>query len=129
MLKDIFMLFLPIIVLLAGLVICNIVLWVINKKKGYIEKGTVFAIVATIMFTTIVGSKLAVGFLNTYRSENAKEKANSYYAEIDNLIQNGYIVYINGSVVDFNKVVISDYPTDKIHINYELKEVYIGSSN
>lgn len=56
------------------------------------------------------------------------EKDDSYYAKVDNLIHSCYTVYINGSVVDKDKIIISDYPADKIHINDELKEIYIGSS-
>ena len=35
-------------------------------------------------------------------------------------------IYVDGSAVDFDKIVISDYSTDKIHINDELKEIYIS---
>lgn len=128
MVKDIFINFLPLIVLAAGLIILSIALGVMNKVDE-LEPETVLSIAATILLLTMVGSKVARSYQNTYYSEKTNKEANSYYTEIETLIQNGYTVYINGSVVDFNKVVISDYPADKIHINDELKEVYIGSSN
>jgi len=59
-------------------------------------------------------------------SISCRYRDSAYYSEIENLVQSGYVVYVDGSAVDFDKIVINDYSTDRIHINDELKEIYIS---
>ncbi len=118
---DIFVNLLPLIVLIAGGFICILTMIVMNKCF-YSEAKTQLCIVIILLALTLSGNIVAKSYQNMYYSE----KDDSYYDEIENLSKNGYTVYVDGSAIDFDKIVISDYQTDKIHINYELKEIYIS---
>lgn len=122
---DIFIDMLPLIVAITGIIICIMALFLIDKFFVNLEGVTILYIVIVILILTLAGVKLSSSYQNVYHSE----KAESYYTEIENLVQNGYIVYMNGSVIDSDKVIISDYPANKIHINDELKEIYISNGN
>ncbi len=110
---EIFISLLPLIVLLSGLIIC-IISSLIMDKVLYLEAKTTLMVVCIILILTLVSCAVASKYQNI-----------CYFEKVENLVQNGYSVYINGSAVDFNKIVISDYSVDKIHINDELKEIYI----
>ena len=119
---DIFIDLLPLIVGTSGIIICIIALWFMDKVLD-LDGITILEIVVIIWILTIAGVKVSQWYQNTYSSP---KKDDSYYVEIENLSKNGYTVYVDGSAVDFDKIVISDYLTDKIHINDELKEIYIS---
>ena len=118
---DIFVSLLPVIVLTTGVLICILTMIVMDKCFD-LEAKTQLCIVIILLALTLSGSIVAKNYRNIYHSE----KDDSYYLEIENLSKNGYTVYVDGSAVDFDKIVISDYSTDKIHINDELKEIYIS---
>ncbi len=78
-----------------------------------------------LLLVALIGLGLTIAVILLFI--NYPEKDESYYAEIENLSRSGYTIYINGSAVDFDKIVISDYPIKKIHINDERKEIYISA--
>lgn len=115
---------LPAIVLIVGLGICILTIFIMDEVLCLDDK-LILAIVSILLLLTILCTAITV----EYRSKYLSKKDESEYAEIENLVQCGYVVYINGSAIDSNKIIISDYPVDKIHINDECKEIYIGSGN
>lgn len=115
---------LPVIVFTVGLAICILLAFIMDEVLCLDDK-LILAIVAILLLLTILCTAITVGYKHKYFSE----KADSEYAEIENLIQHDYVFYINGYAIDSDKIIISDYPLDKIHIDDEQKEIYIGSSN
>ncbi len=115
---------LPVIVLIVGLATCILTIFIMDEVLC-LDNKLMLAIVSILLLLTI----LCTAITAVYRSKYFSEKDESEYAEIENLVQYGYVVYINGSAIDSDKIIISDYPLDKIHINDERKEIYIGSSN
>ncbi len=87
------------------------------KKNFGLRAEEKLIITFALLALTVFGVKTAVG--SCIR--------NNYYSKIENLSRNGYIIYVDGSDVDFDKIVISDYPTKNIHINDERKEIYISA--
>lgn len=77
-----------------------------------------------LLLVALIGLALTIAVIFLFI--NYPEKDESYYAKIESLSQSGYTMYIDGSVIDFDKIIIRDYPTEKIHINNELKEIYIS---
>lgn len=120
---DVFMDLLPLIVGVTGLAITCLVMVLFTKEVFDLETETQLTIIAVLLILTIVGGKVTDGYRNNYYSE----KDENYYAEIETLSRNGYTVYVDGSAIDFDKIVISDYPIEKIHINDERKEIYISA--
>lgn len=120
---DTFMNFLPLIVAVTGLSLVVIVMILFVKEVFYLEAKTQLTIITILLVSTMVCVKVSAIF---FKDEYYSKKDESYYAEIEDLSQNGYVVYVDGSAVDFDKIVISDYSTEKIHINDELKEIYIS---
>lgn len=116
--------FLPLIVAGVGLLICTAVMIIMDKVFDCESEiiATVQILLLALVITITVGA-------NKYREIHISQNSNSRYIDIDNLAHNGYTVYIDGSVVDIDKIIISDYPNDKIYVNDELKEIYISSSN
>lgn len=90
----------------------------------YLESETVSRILIVLVVFTLIG---CIG-AKEYRSNYFFVKADSYYTEIESLIQNGYVVYMNGVTVDSDKIFVSDYSIGNIHRNDELKEIYISTN-
>lgn len=116
--------FLPLIVAGVGLLICTAVMIIMDKVFDCESEiiATVQILLLALVITVTVGT-------SKYRDIHISQNNNNSYNDIDNLAHNGYTVYIDGSAVDMDKIIISDYPNDKIYVNDELKEIYISSSN
>lgn len=114
---------LPLIVSSIGGIIC-IVFVLLADKVFYLKVKTMSTISVVLMVLTLTG---CIG-AKEYRNNYYLEKADSYYTEIKSLIQKGYVVYMNGVTIDFDKIFVSDYSSSNIHRNDELKEIYISTN-
>lgn len=118
----------PLIVVTVGLVVCTVIPVLIDKFFD-VESETLLVVTVILFFFTVTGGMTARNYRSMYFAEKESSYFDSCYTEIENLIQNGYVVYIDGSAVDSAKIVVSDYAVDKIYINDELKEIYISGSH
>lgn len=125
---DIFIDLLPLIVITIGFAVCTVIPVLIDKFFD-VESETLLVVTVILFFFTVIGGMTARNYRSMYFAEKESSYSDSCYTEIENLIQNGYVVYIDGSAVDSAKIVVSDYAVDKIYINDELKEIYISGSH
>lgn len=125
---DIFIYLLPLIIIAAGCAVCTVIPVLIDRFFD-VESEILSVISAVLLIFTLTGSITARNYRSMYFAEKESSYSDACYTEIENLIQNGYVVYIDGSAVDSAKIVISNYAVDKIYINDELKEIYISGSH
>ena len=118
----IFITFLPLFIMVIGVLI-GLIAFLIAENFFDLETETISLILAIISSCTLVGCIIAT----EYRSNYYLEKIDNYYTETENLIQSRYVVYVNGIIVDSDKIFIRDYFVDNIHRNDELKEIYIST--
>lgn len=99
------------------------------EKLMKLIKTIVMSIILIIVFSNL--AELSVLILYNYLSEInnciVEIHNNKYYNKIENLTKNGYIVYVDENIVDFDKKFINNcnYVIDDIYINDALKEIYI----
>lgn len=113
-----------VIVVGVGLLIFTIIMIIIEKVSDFEAKN--FNTVQIILLILVIFGTVGI---SKYRDIHISQNNNDSNIDVDDLAHNGYTVYIDGSVVDIDKIIISDYPNDKIYVNDELKEIYISSSN
>lgn len=108
------------IILTVGL--CLIIKFILNTTHNKTPSKTFYITASALLTVGTIGSIIC----NCLYENTINEK---YQIDIENALQSGYTIYVDGSKTDTQQINIKDYHIRSIEYDDNTKKVYISTSS